>query len=49
MANNWFRSQSGTFEASLAYEFYGFGGEDAAAGVAKHRERSSQRARSRPS
>jgi enoyl-CoA hydratase len=27
------------FDASLAYEFYGFGGPDAAEGVASHREK----------
>jgi len=27
------------FDASLAYEFYGFGGPDAAEGLASHREK----------
>jgi enoyl-CoA hydratase len=35
--NNWYRAQSGLFDASLAYEFYGFGGPDAAEGLAAHR------------
>ena len=39
--NGWYRAQSATFEASLAYEFYGFGGPDAAAGLAAHLARSS--------
>ncbi|GAC1591388.1 MAG: enoyl-CoA hydratase/isomerase family protein [Acidimicrobiales bacterium] len=37
--NNWYRSQWSIFDASLAYEFYGFGGPDAAEGLASHRER----------
>jgi enoyl-CoA hydratase len=32
--NNWYRAQSGLFDASLAYEFYGFGGPDAKEGLA---------------
>ena len=30
--NNWYRAQSAVLDASLAYEFYGFGGPDAARG-----------------
>ncbi len=37
--NNWYRAQSGIFDASLAYEFYGFGGPDAIEGVASHVEK----------
>ena len=37
--NNWYRSQAGIFDASLAYEFLGFGGPDAAEGLASHREK----------
>ena len=32
--NNWYRAQTGIFDASLAYEFIGFGGPDAAEGLA---------------
>jgi enoyl-CoA hydratase len=32
--NNWYRAQSALFDASLAYEFYGFGGPDAREGLA---------------
>ncbi len=32
--NNWYRAQAGIFDASLAYEFYGFGGPDAKEGLA---------------
>jgi enoyl-CoA hydratase len=32
--NNWYRAQAGIFDASLAYEFYGFGGPDATEGLA---------------
>ena len=35
--NHWYRAQSATLDASLAYEFYGFGGPDAAEGLASHR------------
>jgi enoyl-CoA hydratase len=34
--NHWFRAQSAVFDASLAYEFYGFGGPDAREGLASH-------------
>ena len=37
--NHWYRAQSAVLDASLAYEFYGFGGPDAAEGLASHREK----------
>lgn len=37
--NNWYRAQSGIFDASLAYEFFGFGGPDAIEGLASHTEK----------
>ena len=37
--NNWYRSQSAIFDASLAYEFLGFGGPDVLEGIASHREK----------
>jgi enoyl-CoA hydratase len=37
--NNWYKSQIPHFEASLALEFYGFGGPDALEGLAAHREK----------
>jgi enoyl-CoA hydratase len=37
--NNWYRAQSGIFDASLAYEFYGFGSPDAIEGLASHVEK----------
>jgi enoyl-CoA hydratase len=37
--NHWYRSMIPAFDASLAYEFYGFGGPDAAEGLAAHREK----------
>jgi enoyl-CoA hydratase len=37
--NHWYRVMIPAFDASLAYEFYGFGGPDAAEGVASHREK----------
>jgi enoyl-CoA hydratase len=37
--NHWYRSMAPTFDASLAYEFIGFGGPDAAEGLASHREK----------
>jgi len=37
--NNWYRSFGPILDASLAYEFYGFGGPDAAEGLAAHREK----------
>jgi enoyl-CoA hydratase len=37
--NHWYRLLAPAFDASLAYEFYGFGGPDAAEGLAAHREK----------
>ena len=37
--NHWYRAQSAILDASLAYEFYGFGGPDAAEGLASHKEK----------
>lgn len=37
--NNWYRAQSATLDASLAYEFLGFGGPDATEGLASHTEK----------
>ena len=37
--NHWYRTAGPAFDASLAYEFYGFGGPDAAEGLASHREK----------
>ena len=37
--NNWYRMMGPAFDASLALEFYGFGGPDAAEGLASHREK----------
>ncbi len=37
--NHWYRSMGPVFDASLGYEFFGFGGPDAAEGVASHREK----------
>jgi enoyl-CoA hydratase len=37
--NHWYRVMAPAFDASLAYEFYGFGGPDAAEGLASHREK----------
>jgi enoyl-CoA hydratase len=34
--NHWYRAQSAIFDASLAYEFYGFGGPDAREGLSSH-------------
>jgi enoyl-CoA hydratase len=41
--NAWYRSQAATFEASLAYEFLGFGGPDAREGLASHTEKRAPR------
>jgi enoyl-CoA hydratase len=41
--NHWYRSQSAVFDASLAYEFYGFGGPDAREGLAAHTEKRAPR------
>jgi enoyl-CoA hydratase len=37
--NNWYRAQAAILDASLAYEFYGFGGPDAREGLASHSEK----------
>jgi enoyl-CoA hydratase len=37
--NHWYRAQTATFEASLAYEFLGFGGPDAREGLDAHTEK----------
>lgn len=38
--NNWYRQVAGSiFDASLAWEFYGFGGPEVREGLASHRER----------
>ncbi len=37
--NNWYRSQSAILDASLAYEFFGFGGPDAREGLSSHTEK----------
>jgi enoyl-CoA hydratase len=37
--NHWYRVLAPIFDASLAYEFYGFGGPDAGEGLAAHREK----------
>jgi enoyl-CoA hydratase len=37
--NNWYRMMGPAFDASLAFEFYGFGGPDAAEGLASHRDK----------
>jgi len=37
--NHWYRAMAPTFDASLAYEFYGLGGPDVQEGVAAHREK----------
>ena len=37
--NHWYRSQSAILDASLAYEFYGFGGPDAREGLASHTQK----------
>jgi enoyl-CoA hydratase len=39
--NHWYRSAGPAFDASLALEFYGFGGPDVREGVASHREKRS--------
>jgi enoyl-CoA hydratase len=41
--NHWYRMLGPVFDASLAYEFYGFGGPDAVEGLAAHREKRSPR------
>jgi enoyl-CoA hydratase len=37
--NHWYRAQAAILDASLAYEFYGFGGPDAREGLASHTEK----------
>ena len=37
--NHWYRAQGAIFDASLAYEFLGFAGAEAAEGLASHKER----------
>jgi enoyl-CoA hydratase len=37
--NHWYRAQAAIFDASLAYEFYGFGGPDVKEGLASHKEK----------
>jgi enoyl-CoA hydratase len=37
--NHWYRAQSAVLDASLAYEFIGFGGPDAREGLASHKEK----------
>ena len=37
--NHWYRAAGPTFDASLAYEFYGFAGPDAREGLMSHREK----------
>src|SRR5205809_54412 len=41
--NHWYRVQGPIFDASLAYEFYGFGGADAREGLASHRDKRAPR------
>src|SRR4051812_22346391 len=37
--NHWYRAAAPAFDASLAYEFLGFGGPDVLEGIASHREK----------
>jgi enoyl-CoA hydratase len=41
--NNWYRAQSAILDASLAYEFFGFGGPDVREGLASHTEKRAPR------
>ena len=41
--NNWYRQMGPAFDASLAYEFYGFDGPELAEGLASHRDKRSPR------
>jgi enoyl-CoA hydratase len=41
--NHWYRAQSAILDASLAYEFYGFGGPDAREGLVSHTEKRAPR------
>jgi enoyl-CoA hydratase len=43
--NHWYRVMAPVFDSSLALEFYGLGGPDAAEGLAAHRERRQARFR----
>ena len=43
--NHWYRAQAAAFDASLAYEFLGFGGEEVREGLASHREKREPRFR----
>ncbi|WP_025778237.1 enoyl-CoA hydratase/isomerase family protein [Brevibacterium sp. VCM10] len=45
--NNWYRQNWSIFDASLGYEFYGFGGTDVQEGVGSHREKRDPEFRSR--
>jgi enoyl-CoA hydratase len=44
--NHWYRAQAAVFDASLAYEFYGFGGPEVREGLASHVEKRPPRFRS---
>ena len=41
--NHWYRAQGAAFDASLAYEFFTFGGPDAREGLASHTEKRAPR------
>ena len=41
--NDWYRAQSGIFDASLAYEFMGFAGDDVREGLASHLDKRAPR------
>jgi len=41
--NHWYRAQTAILDASLAYEFYGFGGPDAREGLTAHTEKRAPR------
>jgi enoyl-CoA hydratase len=41
--NHWYRAQAAVFDASLAYEFLGFGGPEVREGLASHREKRAPR------
>jgi enoyl-CoA hydratase len=43
--NHWYRAQSAVFDASLAYEFYGFREPDVLEGLASHAEKREPRFR----
>lgn len=44
--NHWYRAQAAVLDASLAYEFYGFGGPEVREGLASHVEKRPPRFRS---